>query len=63
MVKREEIKKEIGSIALSSIKKLQVKGIMGYTINRFSSIIGEDKIGNINSRFNYFDTKRIKKHR
>jgi uncharacterized membrane-anchored protein YjiN (DUF445 family) len=47
MVKREEIKKEIGSIVLSSIKKLEVKGIMKHTLNTASSIIGEDKIGSI----------------
>ena len=46
-VKTEEIKKEIASTAFSAIKKLQVNGIMQYTLKTVSSIVGEEKIGSI----------------
>lgn len=59
-VKREEIKKEIGSMALSTIKKLQVKGMMQYALNTVASIVGEDKIGSTIQDFIILILKELK---
>lgn len=47
LVKKEEIQKEIGSTAVKALKKMQIKGIMHYTVNTVAGMIGEAKISSL----------------
>lgn len=47
IVKEEKVKNELANIVFSSIKKININGIMQYTLNTALNLLGKEKVGKI----------------
>jgi uncharacterized membrane-anchored protein YjiN (DUF445 family) len=45
VIKRDDVKKEIASTSVNTAKKISKKGMLQFTLNTVTGIVGEDKIG------------------
>ncbi|MBK1809177.1 DUF445 domain-containing protein [Clostridium sp. YIM B02505] len=60
VIKREDVKKEIAITSVNTAKKIPKKGMLQFTLNTVTGIIGEDKIGSKVQEFILIMLKELK---
>lgn len=60
VIKREDVKKEIATTSVNTAKKIPKKGMLQFTLNTVTGIIGEDKIGSKVQEFILLILKELK---
>ncbi|WP_183276579.1 DUF445 domain-containing protein [Clostridium fungisolvens] len=60
VIKRDDVKKEIATTSVSAAKKISKKGMLQFTLNTVTGIIGEDKIGDKVQEFILLMLKELK---
>ncbi|GFZ31756.1 hypothetical protein CSC2_22820 [Clostridium zeae] len=60
VIKREDVKKEIATTSVNAAKKIPKKGMLQFTLNTFTDIIGQDKIGDKVQEFILLMLKELK---